>query len=210
MTHEVFRLRSNGKLFFVSDLSVEGMGIRLNEEADLISFSIGHTIEGELKLKGHSLFVSGQVRRVGRSRVGIHWENLEALTRQELIQFLDPKILGESLKLTPAPEGVDLWYHGHLGVDLWIWGVRDESHWERALMVLHGTYLEWQDDHLQGGTMNWSRELSEERGAVQLENLLLTPDAGALENTQLRVAKELLLCSKLPENLKKKLIEKLK
>ena len=110
---EQFRLDRTGKIFAVSDLSRQGMALRILDSADLPMFSIGTLVEGQLNLRREKYPLTARVRNIRRDIIGFEFEALESQTEAALQKCLDPKFLGGELKPIPSQGQSTLWYTHH-------------------------------------------------------------------------------------------------
>jgi hypothetical protein len=202
LSGEQFRLAQNGKVFSVTDLSTEGMALRILDREDLRLFPVAADIQGTLNLKGSKYPVKAVVRHLGSDLVGCEFAGLDSTVAAALTQFLDPAVLGHELKPIPASDGA-LWYHGPSGTDLLLWRGVDGQYKRLTLYVL-GSFVQWENDAgLSTGRAEVSEhDKSEIRGVVRFETMLLDRDS-LPDSGKLSVAKTLILSSNLPQDLKK-------
>jgi hypothetical protein len=199
---EQFRLSSNGKVFSVIDLSIDGMALRILDRDDFILFPVASEVAGSVNLKGEKYPVKARVKRVGFDQVGFEFFELDSETRTSLDRFLDPAELGRELKPMPTSEGSAVWYTGSSGTDLLFWRAADGQYRRLSLYVL-GTFIQWdRDAGLSTGKAQSSSSPSEVRGVVRFETMLLNPDEVA-DPGKLKIAKTLILSSNLPQDLKR-------
>lgn len=199
---EQFRMSRNGKIYAVTDLSENGMGLRILEQDDFRHFPVGARLEGTLNLHGMKYNLSATVRHLGHDFVGCEFEELAEPVRAALHHFLDPAALGQELKPIPSPETGALWYRGPSGTSLLLWRTTDGQYRRIALFVL-GSYVQWDEDiGLTTGRAEAAAGSSEVRGIVRFDTLLLDPDQ-APDAGKLNIAKTLLMSSNLPQDLKK-------
>lgn len=201
LTSEHFRLGANGKIFSIVDLSVDRMAIRVVSHEDLLYFPIAIRIEGILNLKGVRNSVIAQVRHVSKDRVGCQFQELSSQAKQEILDFLNPAVLGRELKPIPTGEMGSLWYHGPSGTDLLFWRGLDGV-FQRFALYFHGFSIEWnQKNRLITGTVQRMDPLGETHGVIFFDHLVirrdLTPDGSKLD-----IAKALVMSSNLPEDMK--------
>lgn len=204
LTSEQFRLGSNGKIFSVADLSAEGMAIRILDPEDLRVFPVAAEIEGLLNLRGQKQSVRARVKRITPELVGCEFENLGAEARAALERFLDPKVLGQEIRPIPASDTSTLWYHGPSGTDLLLWRGVDGQYRRLTLYVL-GSYVQWEIERgLSTGQAQAAAqpEHAEMWGVVRFDTMLMQDDAKP-DPQKLKIAKELVLSSNLPQDLKK-------
>jgi hypothetical protein len=208
LSSEQFRLSQNGRLFWVTDLSNSGFGVRISQEEDRILFTVGHRIEGLLHVRDRKLRVFGRVRHLGLGGAGIEFEGLDTDAAEFIQKFLDPHSLAQGLKRMPALEERLAWWSGAGGTELWVWHPVENGEFERAVLLMWGHFVEWAAQG-QVTTGLWSHSLEEPdvRGAMRFETLLFKPDAAGPDRAQLKVAKTFLLSSNLPENLKERLAQ---
>jgi hypothetical protein len=203
----------------VSDLSAEGMALRVIDREDLERFTVGALVEGRLNLRREKVAVRARVRRLGGgepggprvSVAGCEFEGLEPASRERLRVSLDPVALGAELRPVPGAAGAGggfaidgVWYHGPSGTDLWAWRERDGS-WRRVLCVALGTVVEWEDGRgvVTGRVVpgDGAGGAAEAQGMVRLESLRIELDARP-DAAKMAVAKTLLSGSILPDALK--------
>ncbi|HLD99041.1 MAG TPA: PilZ domain-containing protein [Bdellovibrionota bacterium] len=198
---EQFKL-STGKIFSVSNLSNDGMALRVLERADLEFFPIATRIQGTLKLAGQKFETRAIVRHLGGDAVGCQFDGISEDLKAVLARFLDPEELGRELKPIPASELGAVWYRGPSGTNLLLWRANDGQYRRIALFVL-GNYMQWDESSgLTTGQTHASDECAEVRGIVHFETMLLDVDEKP-DPKKLEVAKKLLMSSNLPQDLKK-------
>lgn len=202
LSAEQFRLNTNGKIFSVADLSSEGMALRVLDRQDFNLFPVASVIEGTLNLKGRKFPVRARIRHLGADLIGSEFEEISAEVRAELMAFLDPEVLGREIRPIPASDPGTLWYHGPSGTDLlFLRGV--DGKYRRLTLFVLGNFIQWDEElGLSTGLAQGSDSLSEVRGVVRFETMLLRPDARP-DREKLAVAKALILSSNLPQDLKK-------
>ena len=202
LTREQFRLRQNGKIFSVVDLSGEGLALRILEREDFALFPIETVISGILNLNGEKYAVDAKVKHIDREMIGCHFEKLEPASQAALNGFLDPERLGEGLRPIPSSEGTTLWYHGPSGTDLLFWRGLD-GQYSRFTLFLMGSYAQWEESgEISTGRFRLSSEQSEICGLIRFESMLLEPDSSP-DVGKLQIAKTLILSSNLSQELKK-------
>lgn len=204
LTSEQFRLGSNGKIFSVADLSTQGMALRILDPEDLRLFPIATEIQGLLNIRGQKQSVRARIRHIATELVGCEFESLPDETRAALDKFLDPKVLGQEIRPIPASDASSLWYHGPSGTDLLFWRGLDGQYRRLTLYVL-GSYVQW--DIEKGLSTGQSQpaprsDLGEMWGVVRFETQLMQDDTKP-DPHKLKIAKELVLSSNLPQDLKK-------
>jgi len=206
LTGEQFRLSQNGKVFSVSDLSADGMALRILDREDFRLFPIGAWVEGMINIKREKYPLSGKVRRLGKDVVGCQFESLTEKVKEALAKQLDPEVLGRELKLIPASEAHQLWFHGTSGTDLLLWQGEDGQCNRISLYVL-GIYVQWDTENglSTGRTEAATRESAEVRGALRFETMFLDPDPSP-DRSKLHIAKTLILSSNLSQELKNRCI----
>jgi hypothetical protein len=209
---EQFRLQGqaypNGKIFAVVDLSRQGMALRLIDPEDLRIFSVAAEIQGTLNIRREKFPIRARVRNVRPDVVGCEFENLESVTAEALKRFLDPDSLGQELRPIPASGQGTLWYHGPSGTDLLLWrGIDGQYH--RLTLYVQGNYIQWESEPgVSTGRAEASQERSEIQGILRLETMLLAADAQP-DPAKLTIAKNLLMSSNLPQDLKNWCVRKL-
>lgn len=209
LTRELFRLQQNGKIFSIVDLSLDGMAIRVIDPLDLRLFPMGCSLEGTLNLKKEKYRVMAQVRHLGVDLVGCQFFSLSEEAIEALQKFLDPSFLGQELRPIPSAEGSTIWYHGPPGTDLLFWH-KSDGEYHRFLACVHGSYVQWDlIEMLVTGKTKPSHEKSEVRGAIRFDMMLLEKDSEP-DPGKLNVAKNLILSSNLPQELKKWCVRRLK
>jgi hypothetical protein len=205
LTSEQFRLHPVGKIFPVGDLSRTGMAIRVREPEDLYLFSVGRHIEGILNLRREKYPVRGEVKHAGRELIGIQFRDLEEKTKEALQQFLDPAVLGAELRPLPSVGGNPFWYHAGAGVDFLLWLDGEGSFTEWMLYwpgdAHGGRYAQWKSGALSTGMAHWGQETAVVQGALRFETRRLVPDED-LDPQKLAIAKQLILSSNLPQDLR--------
>ncbi len=204
LSSEQFKLARTGKVFGVSDLSLQGMALRIIDEADLMVFPIGSPIEGLLNLGGEKVALKGRVKRVVRESVGCEFEGVSAEVQKELERFLDPLRLGAELRLMPSTDTDSLWFHGPSGADLVVRKRADGAVAEYSFLAM-GAFVRWESaEGLSTGRVEESGVPSERLGLLLVEALDWKRDAEP-DPRKLKIAKTILLSSNLPKELKTEL-----
>lgn len=199
LTHEQFRLKDNGKIYPVVDLSEEGVALRLIDSEDGILFTVGRSVEGILNLEREKVPVRGTVRFQKAHMVGIEFHAVE-----ELKKILNPEQLGKAFHRMPTPpEGFVEWYSGHFGSYLLIEG----DPIERCTFLFLSQFCEWTaGDGWRTGTTRPSGDASEVRGVLTMDPTDFARDSKANAD-KIQIAKKILLGSNLSEATKKKVLE---
>jgi hypothetical protein len=204
LTSEQFRLQAPGsdsKIFSVTDISQDGMALRLLDAEDLLLFPLAGKVAGTLSIHREKYEVTAQVKRVSWSAIGGQFVSLSQEAAAALGKFLDPAALGRELRPIPASESTVTWYHGPSGTDLLLKRGADGQFSRMTLFVL-GSYIQWdKDTGASTGRTEQSQEPGEVRGILRFETLLLHPDP-KLDPGKLRIAKTLVMSSNLPEDLR--------
>jgi hypothetical protein len=201
LASEQFRLNSHDRLFSVSDLSENGLGLDLIDPQDLKYFVIGAHLKGLLNLRRAKLEVTLKVCNLFDDRVGCEFYALEAAAKTTLLEFLDPSALGAALKPMPLGEFFSLWYHGPSRTDLMFRRLSDGRFRKLSLYVL-GVFVQWDEQEgLVTGTTQPALSKNEVRGILRIETLWIYLDALA-DSAKLSIAKKVILSSNLPKDLK--------
>lgn len=216
LTTEQFRLqstqvgpqenRSFHRIFSVEDLSPAGMAFRVLDSNDLLVLPVSTVLNGVLNLRGEKLEVKAQVKNLSPYRVGCEFSELSDSVKSSLEKFLDPAVLGSSLRPIPSSDVGTLWYHGPSGTDLLL-GRAIDGKYSRLMLFVLGSFIQWDE---QGGLTTGKAKLSddacdqrsEEWGVVQFETMILTQDAQP-DSHKLSIAKAVFMSSNLPQDLKK-------
>jgi hypothetical protein len=196
---EQFCLRDTGKVFSVDDLSLSGMGVRILDPEDLALFSAGRKLEGILNLRGEKVPVQGQVAHVRRDRVGISFADLDESSGSILRKFMDPEVLGRELQGIPHSTPGMLWYHGPSGTDVFFQKSKNQE-LERIFVLIHGFYIQWNEEGLETGAVSHSEDASQIQGVLRHDSILLDRDKD-VDFVKLEIAKKLILSSNLPQQL---------
>ncbi len=200
LSSEQFKIEGTGKIFCVTDISEDGLAIRIIDTEDFASFTIAARVRGTLSLHREKFPVELIVRRLSSGHVGCQFVDLREDVKKSLAASLDPVSLGAELRPIPA-DGGQIWYRGPSGTDLLIGRATDGRYYRMTLYFL-GSYIHWDEDKgVVTGRANPSREPAETRGIVRFENLLLDADAKP-DPGKLRIAKTLVLSSNIPQDLK--------
>ncbi|MGK5083908.1 PilZ domain-containing protein [Bdellovibrionota bacterium FG-1] len=208
LTAEQFRLSLNGKIFSVTDLSSDGLALRILEQADFLLFPVATVFEGTINLKGEKYDIRAKVRHIAPESVGCQFESISEITRNALTRFLDPVALGRELRPIPSSESGTLWYHGPSGTDLLLKRGTD-GQYHRMTLYVQGNFMQWSEEQgLITGRACPSDEQGETRGILRIETLWLVSDSDK-DRDKLAVAKTLILSSNLSEDLKKWCVRKL-
>jgi len=200
--YEQFRIKPDGKVFSLGDLSHKGMSLRILDPNDSFSFSLGSEIEGTMNLMGKKFPIKANVRHVSKYYVGCEFlSELEPETQKALRQFLDPDFLGKTLKPMPYHDQSVIWYHGPTGVDVLLWRELDGS-FNRFSLFLFSQYVQWNEkEGVSTGQTFLSDDQVEISGIVRFETTVLNKDK-KVDPGKLEIAKRLVLSSIFPEDLK--------
>src|SRR5579885_1866861 len=114
---EQFRLLQNGKVYAVTDLSLEGMAFRVIEPKDLSLFTVGAEVNGTLNLHGLKYPFLARVRHERSDLVGCQFEWYGPGLERALQRHLDPSELGKELQPAPSPDPGTIFYHGPSGTE---------------------------------------------------------------------------------------------
>jgi hypothetical protein len=212
LASEQFRIDQTGKLFSVVDLSLDGMAFRVLDADDLTILPVASQITGILNLRGVKHSVTVQVKNLRNQTVGCQFVDLSKESIAALEKFLNPAELGRELRPIPTAQNVrtnesaTLWYHGPGGTDL-LFGRALDGRYHRFTLFVLGSYVQWEEEHGASIGRAVSSEdrrdqLSEEWGAVQFETMVLDPDSEP-DHDKLSIAKDLIMSSNLPQDLKK-------
>ena len=200
VTHEQFRLQSNGKIFSVADVSASGFALRLLDHEDAVHFPVGGEVTGVLNLQRERFTVRAKIRNLTRDRVGAEFDSLSDEVKRGLEVRLAPQYLGESLRPMPSSGIGVLWYEGVSGTRLFLWRSADGSFHRFALWAL-GQLIQWDSESgLSTGLLEPSGAPALERGAVLEESVDFNRDSKP-DPRKLLVAKTILLSSNLPKDL---------
>jgi hypothetical protein len=202
LTGELFKLSPSGKIFSVTDVSPQGLALRVLDPEDLRLFPVGSQVTGELNLKREKHPVRARSKNIRGDIVGFQFEEISPEVALALQKYLDPVSLGQELKPLPSAERAALWYHGPSGTDLLLWRALD-GQYQRIILYVQGSYVQWENEReLSTGHFNAADEKPEVRGILRFETLMLDADA-APDLRKLEVAKTVILSSNLPQDLKK-------
>jgi hypothetical protein len=212
LTGELFRHSPTGKTFLVTDLSPQGMALRILDNEDLRLFPVGSHMKGEINLRREKYHLSARAKNIRGDVVGFEFEELSPEVTAVLGRYLDPVSLGQEMRPLPASESSHgagtLWYHGPSGTDLLLWRALDGQYHRMALYV-QGSFVQWEADKgVATGFFMTADERPEVRGILRFETLMLSLDASP-DLKKLSVAKTILTNSPLPQDLKKWCIRQL-
>jgi hypothetical protein len=204
LTGELFRYSPTGKTFLVTDLSPQGMALRMIDREDLRLYPVGMQVKGEINLRREKYQINARVRNIRGDIVGFQFEELSKEVTDVLSRYLDPVSLGQELKPLPSSDATHgtgtLWYHGPSGTDLLLWRGMDGQYRRMALYV-QGSFVQWETDHgVATGFFMQADERPEVRGVLRFETLMLNMDAHP-DLKKLTVAKTILMNSILPQDL---------
>jgi hypothetical protein len=209
---EQFRLARNGKVFAVSDLSSEGMALRLLSLDDRLLFPVGAKIEGWLNIDRRKHRVLASVRNLRGDHVGCEFAELADETRSELARWLSPSELGGTLRLMPMPPGFGsglewIWFHGRSGTELLAKvsggeGPVEARGLEKVIVVLWGEhYVEWSIAGPSTGRVRFADDRDSVEGVFRLAPEWFHADS-SLDPAKMDLARTLVNHSKLPESWK--------
>lgn len=199
-----FRLKQNGKIYSVHDLSDEGMALTLLEEQDLFLFPIGTQLWGTLNLKGEKCSVKMQVVFVHRNVIGCRFSEATKEFKAALSRCLDPKVLGQELKRIPSLETKSVWFHSKTGCDLIFFGAEstDVKRIQKVLCCVLGHFVQWDKSMgISTGSTRSAHNIPESWGLLSFETMVLSRDPSP-DSEKLSIAKKIVLSSNLDTHLK--------
>ncbi|OFZ21739.1 MAG: hypothetical protein A2X94_15745 [Bdellovibrionales bacterium GWB1_55_8] len=202
---EQFRVTRMNKVFSVTDLSPEGMALRVLEHDDMRLFPVATRIEGTLNLHGEKHQLTAVVRHLGNDVIGCQFETVQENTRKALKDFLDPEALGKELRPIPGADSGTVWYRGPGGTSLLLLRSSD-GHFRRISLFVLGSFMQWDEElGVTTGRARSDESSNEVRGIFRYETMLLDPDS-APDAGKLNIAKTVLLSSNLPQDLKRRCV----
>ena len=206
LASEQFRLKANGKVFPVINLSPVGMALRVIDKNDLVLFTVGRKVPGTLNLRRQKFEVPAKVvnTRLGTVGVEFTWEDLEGddPTEENLKKSLDIDLLASELHRVPTNDlNKAIWFHGPSGTDILYWRGGTGQIEGFAIYIL-GSFIRWEEE--QGITTG--RCVAQDDGehsstVIHLVTMVLDPDS-QMDPDKLAIAKKLVLSSNLPQDLK--------
>ena len=218
ISSEQFRLSNNGKVYAVADLSPDGMALRLLDRQERVLFPLGTRVEGWLNIARKKYKITSIVRNIRGDHVGCEFHELSSEIREELLQWLDPTSLGQTLRLMPSPVGFGatgsgqfdwLWFHGRSGTEVFARVSSQNTEMDSRsicslVVVLWGEhFVEWV---AEDGVVTGRLRLAEDRDAIQ-GVFRLAPEwferDSELDPIKLNLAKTLVLSASFPEHWKK-------
>ena len=203
-----FRLEENHKVFSVLNLSLEGMALRVLEAEDLVHFTVGRELSGILNVHGHKISVKAHVQYIRQTVIGCFFKDLEEKAKEVLQKYLCPKRLGAELHRVPPGDFASAWFHGSSGTDLLFWE-DEQGRPQRISLFVLGSFVQWDlQEGLVTGRAEASDESSETLGVVRLATTLMDPDPQA-DPSKLDIAKNLILSSNIPQEIKDLCAERL-
>jgi hypothetical protein len=207
LSHEQFRLKTNGKVFSVTNLSESGFGIRLLDSRDSVLFTVGTHLQGEFKSQEERLSVHATVRHLfvhaDGGQIGLEFEKASTELQQFLKARLEPVSIGEALRPMPSPGEYSLWFRGPVGTDLLI-DVDPSGRLDRFALFHAGKTVFFENDSLRSGAYDSVPCKEEHRGVVCWDTHEIRFDSG-LDERQVRIAKEVILSSKLSGDLNRQI-----
>ncbi|MGE0614895.1 MAG: PilZ domain-containing protein [Bacteriovoracia bacterium] len=202
LSTEQFRLKENGKIFGVFDISRTGMAIQVVEPQDFAHFPVGRQIEGILNIQRTKYPVIAMVRHLGGSIVGCEFGQLPPKTEKAIHEFLDPKVIGPELREAPVKNRDAIWFHAASGTELVFYRREAEQAFRRFTVQIFGSYVRWDDhDGLSTGQVQAVDDRRSVPGIIRLETMILSPD-GQVDSGKLDIAKQLILSSNIPQEFK--------
>jgi len=198
---EQFRLKENGKVFSVVDMSDSGMALRILDPDDHILLTVGRKLEGSLNLDGKKFDISAQVRHSGADIVGCRFSDLSKHNFSNIHEFVDPKRIGPLLHAIPRADSGTIWYRGPSGTELVFIKTKSDnlirfSLWMSAILV------QWDEGNgLFTAYTRPSPQRSEKQGVFYLDTLVIKRDSEP-DSAKLSIAKKLIMSSNLPQELK--------
>jgi len=196
--------------FIVKNLSRSGFAFIVGELDH--PFITENHLEGTLKIQEHRVSFSGLITRVENGEVGIRFLDQSKEDQTFIEEHLKPYHLGESLKeVQPQgardtlPNQMAQWFHGIEGTDLFIWRERNSQNLERLQFAFRGEFIEWQSQSevMTGALVSPAKPSSP---LFSEEEYILKYDE-APNPARLELAQKIVKSSKLPESLKKALLE---
>jgi len=201
LSGEQFRIKQNGKIFSVVNLSVDGMAIRIIDQLDMVMFTAGAQVQGTLNLRHTKYEVSFQVQNIRNQSIGCRFSEISKEVQEALERYLDPKHLGAQLKPMPSSQRGVLWFHGPGGIDVLYWLDHKKSY-QKCLFAVFDYFIQADQQGVSTGTMARTNQPSETHGLIRFETMLFVEDL-QLDQHKIEVAKKLIMGSKLDHGLKK-------
>ena len=165
------------KNYPVSDLSIEGLSIRVMDREDLAQWSVGAEIEGLLKVDGTKFDARLKVKNLRGSLVGVAFQAPSEALKDRLVEILTPSRLAQSLKHYPIEEFPKVvWFHSPFGVD---WLVYPEASGviTRWILFFHHSFLQWDaSDSFKTGQARAEDDDGYTHGVIRLETRMLDFD----------------------------------
>ncbi len=216
LTSEQFKLASSKKVYSVHDLSCSGMALHLIEENDRSQFPVGERVRGEININRQKYAVEATVRNHRDGLVGVEFQGLTQSVKKAIKTLLSPCSLGRSLKMIPAHQVGYFWFHGPSGTDLVLYKGEAQSVQKFVLYVL-GSFIQWENSQgVQTGRLIYQSQdgasvipvSNEIQGIVELESTILQTDP-LPDPKKIKIALEVIGSSKIPEELKTLVTERL-
>jgi len=207
LSGEQFRIKTNGKIFSLSDLSETGFGIRLLDAADGVLYTVGAQVKGELRSGEHRHPVEARVRHLAfgpdGGHIGLEFEKISPVLKSFLDKRLSPVRLGAALRPIPSPGDYSLWFQGPTGTDLMV-DLHENNRLKRFALFSAGKTIFFEDDVIRTGNYDSLPKSEEMRGVVCWDTYEVQFDA-APDPQKVRIAKEMVMSSKMPQELLKQL-----
>jgi hypothetical protein len=190
--------------FTVVDLSKDGVGIRLQDAADLLSFAVGSEVTGKLRLSGQTFPFRAVVRHQRVGIVGCQFVDPSHELQEEVGKLLDPSFLGKRLRSYPHQGDATRAYlgPGHSAFFLW---ETPAGEIDKITVYVLGFFAAYASDHgLSTGTVRVLRKPETHEPIHPLQWSVLAQDRQASAD-KLSLARELITAAELPAELIRKL-----
>jgi len=208
LSQEQFRLSDNGKIFSVINLSLDGLALKVLETKDSFFFPIGREVSGHLKIEEYKIPLKLKVVHIDRHFAGCQFENIEKESLNTLKNLLNPKYVGERLKLMPSYESQGFWYHGPFSTEVVIKKNKEGKNNELLISVL-GSFLQWGEKKgLSTGISEDTADLDAESSLIHINPLTVIFD-DSFDHSKLILCRDMLAASPLSSDLKAWCLQKL-
>lgn len=150
VTSVVFKTDA-GRIFAVSDLSPEGMGLYSIEGAH--SFKVGQLISGVLRFMQELFPLEAKVMWVQNSAFGVSWEedfwpktSLMRYLQQDELLFFKMKDLHAQRQILDLPEDLKYWFACDARWQLMVWTSERQNHISHFEWRFFNRLLEWSEE----------------------------------------------------------------
>ncbi|HUP58073.1 MAG TPA: PilZ domain-containing protein, partial [Bdellovibrionota bacterium] len=144
-----YQLVKDGASFTISDISMNGLALRLSDAAELLAFPVGSEVSGVLNLGGKPLAFRARVKHQRVGLVGCQFEEASQPLLNEITRLLDPSGIAGKVRKTKPFQGATHAFTGPAKTAVLIWEEAGEV--SQLAIYLMGIFVLWDSAGLKTG-----------------------------------------------------------